>query len=1073
MAIRRRWGARTLVAFGAAIAISAPLATTPMTMAAPVLPVVDDFEEPLPSGTAGTVPTGFFVANDPNSTTAFERTADLPEPVPESDLDNEALRTEFSVEAFGVVLHNFTNEAADQWVTQDWSSYEGLQFWIHGTGSGIDLFVDVVDNRPEGSVVDDGERFTAAFTDDVSGWRLVQLPFAEMSRKEIGNGAPNDGFQLTEVHGYAFGSLRTEGTQSFYIDDVAVYGVAPERPLTVGFAAPSTTVVEGETATIGLEVSKASDQPIEVQVITTTNGPAAAGSDYTPIDTTVTIPAGETSAQVSIDTFGDEKYQAERIVLLEIGDVSGAELGLPPGTRLVIADDETPDPSLVEDFERQPYFWTSPSGDDLTSLPIQPGDTLELPGQSAKEGVLVVEGSGEVVSAQREFAIAEDWTGRSGLDMWVYGNNSGENLTMTLTNPTVEPGSGNSEDWPLAWSDEFDAPAGLPPNPDIWTAEVGDGTVIGKPGWGNDERQYYTDSTDNVAHDGDGNLVITTREEGEDTDLLCYYGACEYSSGRIMTQDKYETAYGRLEARVQVPVGQGLWPAFWTLGDDIVENPWPQSGEIDIMEHVGREPDEVFGTIHGPGYNGGQAYGNFYTFDVPVADDFHEFAVEWRPEEIIWEVDGIQYHEAIPADVDPNEWVFEHPYFFILNTAIGGNFGGTIGEIDFPQETTVEYVRVYQPDRQPESFTASVVDDFSGWRQVNVPFADFVNAEGGAVDVANVGSLELSASVAEGEQLLVDQIRVVDSEELVDRVGGADRYETAALVATEFASADVVYIASGADFPDALTARTPPAPGASTQESSAVAAPVLLTELNGLPQASKDALAQLDPARIRIIGGTAVVSADVEAELGAYGEVSRFAGANRYATSAAVSELFPTDLSVVYIATGESFPDAMAGGAAAALNGSPVLLTMGGELPSETASALQRLDPQSVVVIGGPGAVSPTVASEIEAIVPQVSRVAGADRYATSVALAQAVEPDVSATLLASGESFPDALSGGALAGATGGPLLLTKPTALADGTWAEFERLSPEAITIVGGPAAVSLSIEDRLNGSLPNWAQ
>jgi beta-glucanase (GH16 family) len=751
--------ARTLTALGTALCLALPAIGIPTAQAAATLPVVDDFEEPLFTGSEGAVPLGFFTAQDTQSTTTFERTPAVPEPLPGSAADNNALRTDFDVTAFGVVIHAFADQATSTWTTQDWSAYEGLQFWMHGTGSGTSLFVDVVDNRNPGSTTDDGERFSVAFTDDTAGWQLVQLPFEDMSRKEIGNGAPNDGFQLTEVHGWAFGALTTEGTETFYLDDVEVYGTAPERPLTVGFTTPSFTTTEGEDGQVGLRLSKASEEPVDVRV-RTTQSPAEEGVDYTPVDTTVTIPAGETTASLSVPTFGDEKYSAERIVLLEIAEVTGAELGRPPGARLVIADDETPDPDLVEDFETTPYLWDSPSGDELRSTRLAADDPLALPGQEAPEGVLQVDGSGEDVTAYRRFPVARDWTGRNALSMWVYGNGSGETLDVTLTNPTVGPGEGAAADWPLVWSDEFDAPAGTPPDPTVWTHEIGDGTVIGKPGWGNDELQYYTDSTDNVAHDGEGNLVITTREVTDGSGPTCYYGPCRYTSARLVTQDKLETAYGRIEARVKVPVGEGLWPAFWTLGDDIVENPWPQAGEIDIMEHVGREPFRVFGTIHGPGYSGGQSYGGDYIFDVPVAEEFHEYAVEWRPEEIVWEVDGIRYHEAVPADVAPNEWVFEHPFFLLLNTAVGGNFGGTVGEVDFPQTTTVDYVRIYQADTQDVEFTASVVDDTEGWRLVTLPLASFVDADGTPVDPSNVSSLALQTPVAAGSSLLLDQIRL-------------------------------------------------------------------------------------------------------------------------------------------------------------------------------------------------------------------------------------------------------------------------------------------------------------------------
>ena len=130
---------------------------------------------------------------------------------------------------------------------------------------------------------------------------------------------------------------------------------------------------------------------------------------------------------------------------------------------------------------------------------------------------------------------------------------------------------------------------------------------------------YYTDDPGNVAMDGNGNLVITISEA--DGSLECYYGPCEYLSGRLISQHKAEFAYGRIESRILVPNGAGgLWPAFWSLGTDITRTPWPAAGEIDFMEYVSRLPNEIFGTIHGPGYSGGSSFGGIYDFGSPVAE---------------------------------------------------------------------------------------------------------------------------------------------------------------------------------------------------------------------------------------------------------------------------------------------------------------------------------------------------------------------------------------------------------------------------------------------------------------------
>ena len=149
----------------------------------------------------------------------------------------------------------------------------------------------------------------------------------------------------------------------------------------------------------------------------------------------------------------------------------------------------------------------------------------------------------------------------------------------------------------------------------MWGRDLGDGTLNGIPGWGNAELQYYTDGTANAAIDGKGSLAITAREA--DGSLTCYYGPCEYTSARLLTKNRFEVAYGRLEARIKVPRGSGLWPAFWMLGTDIDRVGWPQAGEIDVMEHVGRKPNEVFGTLHGPGYRAARATASRTTWGNP------------------------------------------------------------------------------------------------------------------------------------------------------------------------------------------------------------------------------------------------------------------------------------------------------------------------------------------------------------------------------------------------------------------------------------------------------------------------
>jgi hypothetical protein len=198
-------------------------------------------------------------------------------------------------------------------------------------------------------------------------------------------------------------------------------------------------------------------------------------------------------------------------------------------------------------------------------------------------------------------------------------------------------------------------------------------------------------------------MVITARRENP-ANYQCHYGTCEYTSARMLTQDRFTQAYGRFEARLRIPRTQGIWPAFWMLGNDIGSVGWPNSGEIDIMENIGREPTIVHGTIHGPGYSGGGAIGAAYSLPGggAFADAFHTYRVDWEPGFITWFVDGVQYQRRTPADLGGNRWVFDHPFFMILNIAVGGLWPG------FPDATTVlpqtmmiDYVRVYAYTSDP------------------------------------------------------------------------------------------------------------------------------------------------------------------------------------------------------------------------------------------------------------------------------------------------------------------------------------------------------------------------------------
>ena len=186
--------------------------------------------------------------------------------------------------------------------------------------------------------------------------------------------------------------------------------------------------------------------------------------------------------------------------------------------------------------------------------------------------------------------------------------------------PATAPASPGAR-WTLAWSDEFDGPAGARVDPARWV------TLTGGHGFGNNELQSYTDRAENASLSGDGQLLIHARREPfQGADGI----AREYTSARLKTQGRFEQMYGRFEARLQIPRGQGIWPAFWMMGADLATVGWPRCGEIDIMENIGKEAATVHATIHGPGYSGADSIGDAYTMPggAPVADAFHVFAAE-------------------------------------------------------------------------------------------------------------------------------------------------------------------------------------------------------------------------------------------------------------------------------------------------------------------------------------------------------------------------------------------------------------------------------------------------------------
>ena len=240
----------------------------------------------------------------------------------------------------------------------------------------------------------------------------------------------------------------------------------------------------------------------------------------------------------------------------------------------------------------------------------------------------------------------------------------------------------------LVLSDEFDTDNKI--NTDIWTFDIG----TGSNGWGNNEEQFYTKRTENVSVQN-GTLIIKALKED--------YSGSDYTSSKILTKGLKEQAYGRFEARIQLPTGQGMWPAFWLLGANCGDGTadtevWPNCGEIDIMEYRGQEPTVVHGSVHGPGYAAGNAITKTYALENDRFDTgFHVFGIEWTPGYINYYVDDVLYNQITRQQVEEKgTWVFDQPFYIIINLAVGGNFiGAPNEETVFPQTMLIDYVRVY------------------------------------------------------------------------------------------------------------------------------------------------------------------------------------------------------------------------------------------------------------------------------------------------------------------------------------------------------------------------------------------
>lgn len=258
-------------------------------------------------------------------------------------------------------------------------------------------------------------------------------------------------------------------------------------------------------------------------------------------------------------------------------------------------------------------------------------------------------------------------------------------LAVTVPSARADNPPAAAPDWRLVWSDEFNQPDGSLPDPAHWNFETGGN------GWGNNELEFYTARTNNARIEA-GKLVLEAQTEN--------YGNRHITSARLQTKGKFSCTYGRIEARIKIPFGQGIWPAFWMMGTNIDALGWPGCGEIDIMENIGKEPGTVHGTVHGPGYSGSGGIGGPYTLPngAKFAADFHIYGIEWETNRIRWQVDGQTYFSITPERLPHHAaWAFDQSKFILLNLAVGGGWPGyPDATTTYPQRMEVDYIRVYQ-----------------------------------------------------------------------------------------------------------------------------------------------------------------------------------------------------------------------------------------------------------------------------------------------------------------------------------------------------------------------------------------
>ena len=644
-----------------------------------------------------------------------------------------ALNVNFDIAAWGGFTHVFND--GEDWTEMDWRDYNAISFAFLGNNTGGAIQFEIFDNLNADLAGDTAERWFYRFVDDAYGWRQIEIPFIDFQRRSDWqpSSAPDDGFGLDAVSGYAFGLPAGIGSGFAIIDEVQLV-VLPE------VASPAAAIAEEEAE------AAAAPEAVELPEVSLNEALLEA------------IPYAEPLMVADYENGLPYVSQADgaAIGFVAWGDTTAnAIIGtsqIMPFTELALPEASAPNQSLRIDYNIgawggfthafsdgagwQSMDWTSHNAMQFWLSGNNTGGVIQVeifdnrqPGSNADTAERFFYHLLDDYEGWRQFTIPfaffqrrADWQPGGAPDdgfnlaaVWGYafGFPAGvgaqtayldDLMVVVVDDPAqvqisasdmaaeveIDESIGwDTREWELLWSDEFEAEAGAPISSASWTCEVGG------HGWGNNELEYYTDRVENAAHDGAGNLVITAREETLEQ-ASCHYGECRYTSARCITQDKVEFTYGRVEARIDIPNGQGIWPAFWMLGANFPEIGWPLSGEIDILENVG-EKNVVYGALHGPGYSGAGNIGHVYRADVNFDEGFHVYAIDWDPQVIRWYVDGEQVSLTSVKDLDGAQWVYGHDFFLLMNVAVGGYWPGNPDETTtFPQAMVVDYVRVYQ-----------------------------------------------------------------------------------------------------------------------------------------------------------------------------------------------------------------------------------------------------------------------------------------------------------------------------------------------------------------------------------------